>query len=351
MASAFYRFPHFGEKQRGDVCALCAAQTGLIVGRMNYTGLGEWDVVQCPDCGLLSYDPIPGIDIIARGCHRHYLHEQAGHSRRRLLRYMSRSYRRGGFFARKHLRRLDLPASPSVLEIGAGNGYFSQGIRRIYPGARIHYLDIMPERLPYYRGHFDCEAVAGEFSAAAFPDHQFDLIIARDILEHVRDPVQTLRDAHSLLKPGGLLFFITPNGREDFWQCSQRFKHRGASTLAWQNHFHFYLPETLHRMLEVTGFREEVAFKWNLTLAAKGIGHQEMPGLAVETIPDLNEGAPATSPAEKWTHDVTEVTGPWRHNLGWLSRLYSAWVDRYQGRVGFYDPAGKEFLVIARKPR
>ncbi len=347
--SDFYRFPTFGERQRSDACSLCALHIAPIVGRMNYTGLGEWDVVQCPQCGLISLDPMPGIDIIEQGCKRLYLVQQSGHSRRRVLKYFSRTYRRGGHFALHHLKKLGLPASPSLLEIGAGNGYFSQGVAAIFPDARVHYLDVMEDLIAYYHDHFDCEAVAGELTADAFPGHQFDLIIARDILEHVRDPMQTLRDIHALLRPGGLLFFITPNGLEDFWTCSQRYKHSGAATLIWQNHFHYFLPQTLHRMLAAAGFHEEIAFKWNLELHRKGMGHAGMPELGPVTPPEFGERPPAEPPSKKWRHRRDEVTASWRHNLGLLSRLYSAIVDRTKEKTDIDDASGKEFFVIARK--
>jgi 2-polyprenyl-3-methyl-5-hydroxy-6-metoxy-1,4-benzoquinol methylase len=375
MTSPFYAFPGFARKSREHACCVCGTAEASLVGRMNYAGLGEWDVVQCPGCGLASFDPIPGLEVIREGGKRLYLVEQSSHSRRRFLRFFSRSYRRGGHFALHYLRRHGLLGErPRLLEVGAGNGYFSQGVRKIYPQAKVCYLDVMEDLRTYYEDHFECEAIIGEFSAAAFERHArgrnavnvdapgqaavddggtdraaFDLIIARDILEHVRDPLEFLRDARALLEPGGLLFFITPNGRENLWECSQRFKHSGSATLIWQNHFHFYLPETLHRMLESAGFREEVAFKWGLKQWRRGLGHGEMPGLGPQPIPSVRDRTPDAPASVKWKHDVADVTTPWLHNLGPASRVYSAIVDRQRERVDFDAPEGREFFVIARR--
>lgn len=348
--TSFHAFPSFGDKRRDLHCSLCAAEEARVVGRMNYAGLGEWDVVQCPQCGLISFDPMPDVDTIKEGGKRLDLVQRSSHSRRSFLRSFARSYRRGGHFALHYLRKLELLGeNAELLEVGVGNGYFSQGVKKIYPTASVHYLDVMEDLLPYYRKHFECEAVAGEFSAAAFPGQTFDLIIARDILQHVRDPLQFFRDAHALLKPGGLIFFITPNGRESFWECSQRFKHAGVATLTWRDHFHYYLPETLRRMLATAGFREEVAFKCGLNHWRVGEGHEEMPWLVEEDVPELAGEEPAQRPFEKWAHDRAEVTRAWRHNLGPLSRAYSAIVDRQKERLDFGAAQGEEFFVIARK--
>lgn len=345
----FYKFHSLSSVQRVDNCALCKEKTGGLIGRVNYAGVGEWDVVQCANCGLISLDPIPGLDVIKEGGRRLYLTHQATQSRRRMLKYFSRSYRRGGHFALHYLKKLGICDAPSVLEVGAGNGYFSQGVKKIYPRADIFYLDVVEDLLAYYKKHFECEPVIGEFSSESFNEKKFDLIIARDILEHVRDPVQMLNDAYQLLKPGGLLFFITPNGREDLWESSQLFRHKGYANLIWQNHFHYFLPETLHEMLSKVGFKEEVAFKWNLNLYRRGMGHAEMPNIKPEPIPVFGKEKALEPLSVKWEHDPKEVTSSWRHNLGWLSRVYSAIVDREKDRVSYMDTKGKAFFVIARK--
>lgn len=345
----FYEFHSLSSVQRTDVCALCKEKAGSLIGRVNYAGIGEWDVVQCPSCGLISLDPMPGLDVIKEGGRRLYLTQQATKSRRRMLRYFSRSYRRGGHFALHYLRKLGICDAPSILEVGAGNGYFSQGVKKIYPEAKIYCLDVVEDLLVYYKKHLDCEPVIGEFSSEKFNDKKFDLIIARDILEHVRDPVQMLHDAYKLLKPGGLLFFITPNGREDVWESSQLFKHNGSASLMWQNHFHYFLPETLHKMLSTVGFREEVAFKWDLKRHRKGMGHADMPDLKPEPAPEFGKEQTLEPLSVKWDHEPEEVTSSWLHNLGWLSRIYSAVVDREKKRVDYMDPKGKEFFVISRK--
>jgi 2-polyprenyl-3-methyl-5-hydroxy-6-metoxy-1,4-benzoquinol methylase len=49
-------------------------------------------------------------------------------------------------------------------------------------------------------------------------DDKFDLIIARDILEHVIDISMVIKNVKQYLKEDGIFHFITPNGHEDVWK-------------------------------------------------------------------------------------------------------------------------------------
>lgn len=78
-----------------------------------------------------------------------------------------------------------------------------------------------------------------------------DVVSAIEVLEHVVEPLQTLRTIRKLLKPGGLFFYTTGNAQP----------HRGRIT-NWsycmpEVHVSFYEPRTLELAFQRTGFRFE----------------------------------------------------------------------------------------------
>ncbi len=88
------------------------------------------------------------------------------------------------------LRRAGLGKGASILDYGCGNGVFIQYLKgRGYP--RVEGYD------PY----------VAPFSK--MPEHQFDCVMANDVIEHVSDPRSTLRECTRLVKPGGLLYLGT----------------------------------------------------------------------------------------------------------------------------------------------
>lgn len=348
MALPDFLFPCKERKARDSACAVCGRTSGRLVGRVNYFGLALYDVVQCEECQLASVDPIPEARVVEEGCNRLYALQQAGESRRRLLRGFAKSYRRGARFARRFLAEERRSGRPlRVLEVGAGDGYFSAGIRSELPGASLWLVDVVEDLVRYYREHLECEAVQGELDPRRLPREGFDLVVFRDLLEHVRDPMRFLAEVRELTRPDGRIFFLTPNGREDLWLVNQRFLKTGEPTVLLLNHFHYFFPGTLARMLEFHGFRMIEAFKFGLKQHRRGLGHREMEKFGPQEIPAV----PATAPnvSDLWRHRPSEIRNGLLNRGGLLSRAYAWLVDREREKVPFDDEKGHEFFVVGRR--
>ena len=136
-------------------------------------------------------------------------------------RWMYRVRRR--VFARE-VRRAHLPQA-SVLDVGAGTGFYLRQWRRMLPGADIAAIDIAPSSVALLRRDFPgFEIRQGDVSetTAGFPLGTFGAISCMDVLFHVVDDDSyraALTNLASLLAPGGVLFysdnFVHNAGRRD----------------------------------------------------------------------------------------------------------------------------------------
>lgn len=102
----------------------------------------------------------------------------------------------------------------TLLDIGCGTGYFLAAARRA--GYRVSGLDLSRPQLELARRLFglaDLHATTLTDYARSTTPGSFDVVTAFQVLEHVADPVGFIRDARTLLVPGGCLALGVPNWR------------------------------------------------------------------------------------------------------------------------------------------
>ena len=108
-----------------------------------------------------------------------------------------------------------LRSGASVLDLGAGPGYFSQLLGTylredvgVEPATVLHACDVVPSQFRY--GDVTCDAmpVPGRLPYA---DGTFDLVCSLEVIEHVEDQFLFAREAYRVLKPGGAFLVSTPN--------------------------------------------------------------------------------------------------------------------------------------------
>ncbi|MAS36103.1 MAG: methyltransferase type 12 [Anaerolineaceae bacterium] len=105
-------------------------------------------------------------------------------------------------------QRIDaLPHDGLLTALEAGCGSVSH--LRFPDQAHLTGIDISQEQLT--RNTMLHEKICADIHAHAFPEARFDLIMCWNVMEHLNDPIQVLRNFVRWLKPGGLIIIGTPN--------------------------------------------------------------------------------------------------------------------------------------------
>lgn len=108
-----------------------------------------------------------------------------------------------------------------VIDIGCGVGELTTLVKDTYPLAEVWGVDISDTVIAANgKARPDIEYRARRVGALdGIPEAYFDVVFAGETLEHLDDPADLFRDAHRLLKPGGMFILTTP--REDAIQSPE----------------------------------------------------------------------------------------------------------------------------------
>jgi SAM-dependent methyltransferase len=122
----------------------------------------------------------------------------------------------GPYIAATEMRLLsavDLPPGQRFLEIGCGEGANLHHITARATAASIFAVDFSYAKVRFASKATKAKAASADATELPFRDRSFDAVLIRDLLHHVADRRAVLAEAVRVLRPGGRLTVIEPNGR------------------------------------------------------------------------------------------------------------------------------------------
>jgi len=107
-------------------------------------------------------------------------------------------------------RLLDLCAGRDVLEAGCGEGYGADLIASV--ARRVVAVDYDAATVAHVAARYPrVEVVEGNLAALPLTDASVDIVVNFQVIEHLWDQPQFVRECGRVLRPGGLLLMSTPN--------------------------------------------------------------------------------------------------------------------------------------------
>jgi len=104
----------------------------------------------------------------------------------------------------KIIHKFGVKKDSKLLEIGTGSGIITNELSKYF---KINSVDVIDERV--IKSGFKFKKI--EDTNLPFKDNSFDLIISNQVIEHVNDYNNHLKEIYRCLKSDGLCYLATPN--------------------------------------------------------------------------------------------------------------------------------------------
>lgn len=214
-----------------------------------------------------------------------------------------------------------------LLEVGSGTGNVLRVLYENFPQAEVYGMDLYAEGFEYSKRRVPAALVQADMHKPPF-GAQFDIIGLFDVLEHLPDDRQVLRDLDAMLRPGGLLLITVP-AHPQLWSYFDESSR----------HCRRYRPDELRSKLIEAGYQVEYLTQFMMALFPLMWLGRRVAAL-YERIARRDESSTVEELAEKELRPNPALNAILKGVLG----LEARWLAR--GRT---LPLGTSLFAVARK--
>lgn len=168
-----------------------------------------------------------------------------------------------------------LPPSSSdgvALELGVGTGVYIDRSSQLF--SKIYALDGSPKMIEQLQeklrahGLTNVEAIQGSATALSMiQDESMDVVYFFGLLEHIIQTDDFVREIRRVLKPGGVVVGVTPNGLSPWYGLRKLLRGTGSHCTTDRH----YTKSKVLELFEPQGFQNERVIFWGAVPA--GVGH------------------------------------------------------------------------------
>ena len=233
-----------------------------------------------------------------------------------------------------------------VLEAGCASGHVSEVLQS--RGCRVVGIEIDAEVAraaePWVErvviGNFDDGALWGELAG-----EEFDAVLFGDVLEHLKNPLDALREAVQHLVPTGMVVISVPNithADVKIAMIKGQFPYADSGLLD-RTHIHFFTKESLARLLQEAGLVATEFFRVSVPVFSTelGVGRDDVDAHVLEALLSDRD-------AETYQFIVKAVRDDGAKSLEDLSGGLLAMADQLLDQKQRYATLQREYSLLQR---
>jgi SAM-dependent methyltransferase len=222
------------EYSKRQQCPICQAEGLSSLCPVVLTGTEPvYNLAECAGCHTRFLNPLPTSEELSRFYAPHY--------------YGSDWYKQEEKGRRFGRTMLPGDSIGKFLDVGCSLGFFINGIHQS-SGWGVYGVEISPEAVAFAQDKLNLDVRLGELSGAGYPDQFFDYIHVNNVLEHVCNPIDFLKECRRILRPGGKLYLSVPNGPVDSASLIKYYQCEKSPVRSKDGHLFFFSEDALRKM-------------------------------------------------------------------------------------------------------
>jgi 2-polyprenyl-3-methyl-5-hydroxy-6-metoxy-1,4-benzoquinol methylase len=185
-------------------CHICNTESKFLLRKDGF------DLYKCPQCGLVFVYPQPSQETLAKD----FYSEESGYQSNRaedlsMVKETKRAKKVFGILEK-------LKPGGNILDVGCSGGHFMYWAQK--RGFKPVGVELNKKTADSAKSH-GFEVFNGFIENAPFEPKSFDIVFLGEVIEHVNNPCQFIKDSTKFLKLGGIVVITTPN-IDCFWSRS-----------------------------------------------------------------------------------------------------------------------------------
>lgn len=159
-----------------------------------------------------------------------------------------------------------------ILDIGCGTGFFLETAKE--KGWEVYGTEYTTNAMEICKAK-GINMQQGRLKAEWYAPEMFDIVTSFEVLEHINNPVEEVKNINTILRKRGLFYLTTPN----FNAAERLILKDKYNVIEYPEHLCYYTPKTLNYLLSHNGFRKVQIMTTGISLsrikASMGKGQED----------------------------------------------------------------------------